>query len=197
MSLRLAAYRRSLPNTDNDADILIVIGSPPEARDIVRLEKLGRRVYTLPGRGDDHYVARLFSSHSINIEGHIIYHGSGLYIAGIGGREPLANIKSINREVSELSPNKLILVSEYPPHGIFDYSQIGVRHGLFEVRDAIESWKPSLVIMGTCSDPGVARVDNVLYVCVPLPACVASVTYSGDKFYAEVSCNTTRIREPI
>lgn len=186
--LRLVAYRRRLPIASS-VDAAIVVGSPREAREVERLASLGNRVYSVPGRRDDHYIARLLSAYSTSVEGHLVYHGSGLYVAGIGGREPLTNIKSLSAEIEEQKPSMLLLVSEYPPHGLFDRSRIGVSRGLFEVSDAVAAWRPRVVVLGDCYGPGVARVNDVLYVCLGSPECRAYINLVDGEFRAEVSCN--------
>jgi len=185
--LRLAAYRRGLPLTSS-VDATIVVGSPREAREVEKLAGLGHRVYSVPGRRDDHYVARLLSMYSTSVEGHLVYHGSGLYIAGIGGREPLANIKSLNMEIEKQRPSMLVLVSEYPPHGLFDRSRIGVDRGLFEVSDAIAAWMPRVVVLGDCYGPGVVHVGGILYVCLGSPRCRAYIDFINGGFHAEMLC---------
>ncbi|KSW11879.1 hypothetical protein CF15_03510 [Pyrodictium occultum] len=187
--MRIGAYRRRVPERGG-LDAAILVGAPPASREAARLGKLGYPVYSLPGRGDDHYLARLLSAHSVSVEGHLAYQGQGVYIAGVGGREPLANLQSLDREIREAKPARLILATEYPPHGLFDASGLGVSRGLFELLEAVEKWRPEVVVIGGCSSPGAASIGGILYVCLGRRGCSALIEL-GEEVDALVECPGT------
>jgi hypothetical protein len=144
-------------------DYMVLVAGSEDATCLKVLRKIADstkcRIIGIPSNRDDHYIARLISEISSDtLEGHIVYLGEGVYAAGIGGREPLANIASIRHEVGEHNVSKLIFISYYPPQGLCDRGElIGVHYGLYEVLNFMVEVKPLLNVF-TCSCPGFLRV---------------------------------------
>ncbi len=121
----------ALPSVELDGvDAVLYLGGG-EPRDVELLAGLGVPVYAIPGRRDDHYLARLMAERLVSIEGRVVYHGGGVYFAGVGGREPLANIASVERQWG--GDGLLVLVSAHEPHGVCDVGGLGVGRGLLEL----------------------------------------------------------------
>jgi hypothetical protein len=164
-----------------------------------------RRVLGVPSNSDDHHIARLIAEISASVlEGHVVYLGEGFYAAGVGGREPLANIASIRREAAEYGVERLILVSFYPPYGSCDGGLLpGVHHGLWEVAELIEDMSPVLVV-STCRCPGSYTVTlegggKPTMVCLPAESCCYSLVEVGGgvERLALVNCASTPWRAVV
>ncbi len=195
------AYCHILPRLleGADYDYLILAGGVEDSICLKRLIGLSeKRILGIPSNEDDHHIARMLAAYSHDtIEGHLAYLGENVYVAGIGGREPLANISSVLREFEEIKPENLVVVSAYPPYGICDRGSIpGVHYGLHELWKLIAKTNPiALIYEAPCA--GVSRLEielgglralKVVQLAKALP-CVAEVVLSGGKLKAtETTC---------
>jgi len=149
-------------------DAVVVLGDFYCPRSVEALAGLGGRVYAVPGRFDDVYIARLAGERLRLLEGRLEYLGGGVYLAGVGGREPLMNIRSVSEALRGVR-GPVLLASYYPVHGVLDLSRAGARRGLWELEALLGSWAPVLyAFYSVCSEPGASRLQGgVLHFCAP------------------------------
>lgn len=151
-----------------DPDAVTVVGDFVCTGSVEGLSLLrGRwRLYYLPGRLDDPFIARLLEERAESIEGRAFVASRGVVVAGVGGREPLMNLERIVSILSSMDWPRLILFSYHPPHGVLDYSSLGARKGLHELH-RLRKWL-AVHFFSDCSSPGaVLREGRLWWACLP------------------------------
>ncbi len=170
MRVAVAAMRGCVQRVADppSVDALVVIGDFYCPGSVEALAGLGRRVYAVPGRFDDVYIARLAAERLRLLEGRVEYLGGGVYLAGVGGREPLMNIRGVAEALRE-ARGPVLLASYYPVRGVLDLSRAGVRRGLWELEGLLGSGAPVLyAFYSVCSEPGAQRLrGGVVHFCAP------------------------------
>ncbi|ABM80828.1 metallophosphoesterase family protein [Hyperthermus butylicus] len=183
--------RASWKSIFRDCDVLLILGDVGSARVLEEAAALCKVVVGVAGRSDDHHIARVIDSIGYLVEGHLAYI-DGLYFGGIGGREPVANIYSLLRELGEVKPRSFILATYYPPYMVMDYSTLpGARRGLLELHKLYQ-YKPLAVVIGECMCPGTFYIDGILHVCpgslATRPSCYSVIEASSGIVTARVAC---------
>lgn len=126
----------------------------------------GWRLYYLPGRFDDPFIARLLGERAESLEGRVTVTSSGVTVAGVGGREPLMNIERVLSILSSIDEPRLVLFSYHPPHGVLDYGPLGARRGLYELHRLGDGLVAHF--FSNCSSPGAVLRDRRLWwACLP------------------------------
>ena len=149
-----------------NVDAIVVSGDIEcDGKIIEILRRAGKPVFAVPGNMDDHYIAKLLREAGMSVEGDVLDYGN-IVVVGIGGREPLANIKRVEMLLEQLKPNKpLLVVAHHPPHGHVDLAWSGVHAGLYETLKLIERYKPIAYLCGHIHEArGVSRHDKTLIV---------------------------------
>jgi len=157
---------RVLELESSNVDAVVVSGDIEcDGEAIEALKRVGKPVFAVPGNMDDHYIARLLREAGISVEGDVLDY-SGIIVAGIGGREPLANIKRVEMLLEQLKPNKpLLVVAHHPPHGHVDLAWSGVHAGLYETLKLIEKYKPIAYLCGHIHEArGISKHNKTLIV---------------------------------
>jgi len=157
---------RVLELESNNVDAVIVSGDIEcNGKTIEILKGVGKPVFAVPGNLDDHYIARLLREAGLSVEGDVLDYGD-IVVAGIGGREPLANIKRVEMLLEQLRPSKpLLVVAHHPPHGHVDLTWSGVHAGLYETLRLIERYRPVAYLCGHIHEArGVSRHRETLIV---------------------------------
>jgi Icc-related predicted phosphoesterase len=174
---------------DEKVDAMFIAGGAPINR-VNELKSLVVKIYSITSRYDDHYIADMLRESTIFVESKVLYLGNNLYLAGIGGREPLANIRAVTKSTEQLPSNKeLIVLSYYPPRKICDKTILGGRKGLQELSLFIQRIKP-LITISCESGPGVLRYNNKEVVCLGTPQdkCIALIEVGEKKNKVLLTC---------
>ena len=163
----LDALEEVIEEHRKDVDLIAITG------DICcnsRLEKIlkraGRRVLSVTGNMDDLHIARILRDNNWLLDGRVEYYSSGLVVAGIGGLQPVQDLKRVISILSSQPPReKLLVLSHYPVHGFLDLTYSGVHAGLYELRDFIDEFKPLVFLHGHIHEArGVTRYGETLLV---------------------------------
>ncbi len=148
-------------------------------------------VYSITGRFDDHHIARLLEEKTIFIESRVQYIGDNWYIAGIGGRDPIANVNAVERALDEIlvkgTKKYLILATYFCPYGICDKSPLGGRRGLHELLEIINNYPVKLLISCDCG-PGVVEYKDVTIVCLGNGSCTSLTDLNNEGLSSRVHC---------
>ena len=138
--------------------VVVLVGDfmcPSAASILDELRSRGVEVYAVTGRRDDTFIADLVASRASLIDGKLVELGGGVYLAGVGGREPLMNIERLSTSLGGLPPGAtVILASYYPPHGVLDSSRLGPGRGLYELRALVEHLPAGVRVVVAASDCG-------------------------------------------
>ena len=141
------------------------------------------KVYSITGRFDDHYIATLLDKRTIFVESRVQYIGDNWYIAGIGGRDPIANINAVKRMLNEIlargTKRYIILASYFCPYRICDESLLGGRRGLHELREIINNYPVKILVSCDCG-PGAVEYKGITILCLGGGSCT-SLTDLDDK----------------
>ncbi|BEP16956.1 hypothetical protein PYJP_03080 [Pyrofollis japonicus] len=176
-------------NIGKEVDAVFIIGGISINR-INELKSLGVKVYSITSRYDDHYIADVLRENTIFVESTVLYIGSDFYVVGIGGREPLANIRAVTRIIEQLPRNKgLIMLSYYPPRKICDKTILGGRKGLQELSLFTQIHNP-LIIISCESGPGLLQYNEKTVICLGTPRdkCYALVEIGKKKNKPILAC---------
>jgi len=156
---------------------VVVVGDfvcPRSARLPRLLAEHGFAVYAVTGRRDDTHIAKLLAESGVLLDGKLLDAGHGIYLAGVGGREPLMNISGLTRLIDKEVDGHIVLASYYPPHGLFDYSRLGVHRGLLELDELLGGGVVRAVLVSRCSPPGAqAELRGISVACLPRAAAIA------------------------
>lgn len=171
---------------DVEENIVLLLGG-------IMPQSVGRigRIYSIAGRFDDHYVARLLDERTTFVESKVQYIGSNWYIVGIGGRDPIANINAVRKGLNEtlVGDTKvyLIIASYFCPYGVCDRSLLGGRRGLHELREMIDSYPVKLLVSCDCG-PGVVEYKGATIVCLGGGSCTGLIDLNNGNLSSRVHC---------
>jgi len=147
---------------DLELDVVLAAGDFVCPDSVSLLERISNRldvtIYAVTGRRDDTHIARLLEDTAEILDGRFIYVGKGVYLAGVGGREPLMNIERLRGEINHVADGRILLASYYPLHGVFDSSALGPARGLFELADLAAH--VNVVLAAQCSPRGATLSYN-------------------------------------
>ena len=165
--------------------VLLLGGTLPPSKN--RIDK----IYSITGRFDDHHVATLLDERTIFIESKVQYIGDNWYIAGIGGRDPIANINAVKRMLNEIlaegTKRYIILATYFCPYRVCDESLLGGRRGLHELREIINNYPVKLLISCDCG-PGVVEYKGVTVVCLGGGSCTGFTDLGNRDLSSRVRC---------
>ena len=149
------------------------------------------RVYSITGRFDDHHVATLLDERTIFIESKVQYIGDNWYIAGIGGRDPIANINAVKRMLNEIlargTKRYIILATYFCPYGICDESLLGGRRGLHELSEIINNYPVKILVSCDCG-PGVVEYKGVTIICLGGGSCTGFADLGDNDLSSRIRC---------
>ena len=165
--------------------VLLLGGTLPLGKD--RID----RVYSITGRFDDHHVATLLDEKTIFVESRVQYIGDNWYIAGIGGRDPIANINAVKRMLDEIlaigTRGYLILATYFCPYGVCDESLLGGRRGLHELREIINNYPVKILVSCDCG-PGAVEYKGVTVICLGGGSCTGFTDLDDKNLSSRVRC---------
>ncbi len=178
---------RQLLNLKGKDTMLLILGGVTLPADI----SYSAKIYSITGRFDDHYVARLLEDRSTFVESKVRYIGYNWYIAGVGGRDPIANINAIKRALKEILQTstevKIALVAYFCPYKKCDRSILGGRRGLQELHEIIDHYPVKVLISCECG-PGIIEHGDKILICLGGGNCIGFIDISNDSLPSKLSC---------
>ena len=126
------------------------------------LAESGVRALAVTGNLDHPGVARILRDAGILVDGEVVEVG-GVTFAGVGGLDVRGSLEKLGRKLPGRRVD--VLLTHHPPKGAVDRSFIGVRIGLVEVRELVETLRPALHLCGHVHESrGVERVGETVVV---------------------------------
>ncbi len=163
----LDALEAVIEKYGRDTDLIAITGDICCNGRLVRtLKRAALKVKAVTGNMDDLHIARILRDNNWLLDGRIeVYSDNGTAIAGIGGLQPLQDLKRVAADLSRVTYNRLLILSHYPAHGFLDITYSGVHAGLYELREFIEEFKPIIFMHGHIHEArGIARYGATLIV---------------------------------
>ena len=155
------------------------------------------KAYSITGLFDDHYVAKVLDEATIFVESKAQYLSNEWYLVGIGGRDPIANIRAIERILSETpqgthDDGKILIASYFCPYSLCDKSLLGGRRGLRELLEFMEKYPVRAILSCECG-PGVIEYKGVTTMCLGGGDCIGVLDIGeDDKIVGRVHCGDNR-----
>lgn len=142
-------------------------------------------VYFVSGLRDDKFIVESVAENAVIIDGRLVRIVDGLYLAGVGGREPIMNITSLKEKLAGVR-GCIVLASYFPVKGVLDSSRLGVGLGLYELADFLEDVKPCALV-SSLYNPGSVWRGGMCFASVGRGCCAAALEYE-DIMVCRVSC---------
>jgi Icc-related predicted phosphoesterase len=132
------------------------------------IEKLGKKIFFVPGNMDDVGISKMYREKGYNIDGRVTKIMPGVMIGGVGGISVISSIKNLERQLDDLRDEIeiLYLLTHHPPRTNKTDLALGKIHaGLREINLLIEKYKPKLVMHGHIHEsPGFEYLGETLIV---------------------------------
>ncbi len=147
------------------ADAVVIVGGIPSPETLAEhISSLGLEAYAVTGPRDDHYAAESMRRKGFLVEGRLVATSTGLFIAGVNGRDPVTSITQLRERLTGFE-GRSIIISYYPPKGCAD-TVPGIREGagLYEARELVREAKPLAYITARSPEECVALCGETLVI---------------------------------